>query len=318
MSRPSAARSPISTGASAARVSSSRASRGRRLEIYRIRQDPDYDAGTGRLSAILSTEARLPLQKTGPGGGSHLLEPVVQLAWSEQTEATVPNEDSLLVEFDEGNLLALSRFPGNDETETGLRGTLGVNYTGRFAAGNSVDLTFGRIYRAEAQPAFPDGSGLAGRQSDWLAASRLTLGSSIEVIGRALLDSEFGTRQSEARITYAQPGFLVGGSLSWIGAEPAENRPDDIAELRLFSGVDIGRHWRTGLSGYYDFTERDAAEAAVTVRYRTECLDARLALTRRFTDTETIRPKTSFGFQVELVGFGTGAANEAYRRTCNG
>ena len=131
-------------------------------QVYHTRQDPTFDDSTGWLSATVATEARLPLQKTGPGGGSHLLEPVLQLAWSEQTEATVPNEDSLLVEFDEGNLFALSRFPGNDAMETGFRGTLGVSYTGRFAGGNGVDLTFGRIYRAEPQATFPKGSSSGG------------------------------------------------------------------------------------------------------------------------------------------------------------
>ncbi len=287
-------------------------------QVYRTRQDSSFDAGTGRLTAALSTTLRLPLQKTGRGGAMHLIEPVVALAWLDQSAAEVPNEDSVLVEFDEGNLLALSHFSGNDLAETGFRGTVGLNYTGRFQGGNRIDLTLGRIYRSERQADFSLGSGLSGHRSDWLVASRIGLGSRVDLIGRALFDDTLEARKSEARITYRQSGFDIGGSFSWIDADPVENRPDDIAEVRVFSGLSLGRHWSTGLSGRYDFTGSDATQAGLTLRYRTECLNARLSLSQRFTDTETIRPKTTFGFIVELAGFGDDPSNQAYRRTCNG
>ena len=53
----------------------------------------------------------------GADGARHLMEPIVELAWAESSGDPTPNEDSTVVEFDEGNLFALSRFPGRDRRE---------------------------------------------------------------------------------------------------------------------------------------------------------------------------------------------------------
>lgn len=287
-------------------------------QFYRTEQDPAFATETARIAAAVSTQVSWPLSRTGPGGAHHLIEPVGALTWAEQSAAEVPNEDSVIVEFDEGNLFDLSRFPGNDTIETGLRADLALRYTGRFADGKALGLTLGRVLRAEASDEFAPGTGLAGRRSDWLAAGQVDLGGAFGVTSRLLLDDDLGARRSETRATFRAGPLGVTGSYNWLTAEPLENRPDDIEEVELSTRLRVGRHWRVGLNGRYDLTGSDAAEANLALDYATECLRVALQLERIFTDTERIRPSTTFNFGVELVGFGAEATNETYRRTCRG
>ncbi len=286
--------------------------------FYRTEQDPDFATESARLTGAVSTQLSLPLARTGPGGTQHLVEPVVALTWADQSDAEIPNEDSVIVELDEGNLFSLGRFPGDDTVETGLRADLGLRYAGRFPGGTAVDLTLGRIVRAEASDDFATETGLAGRRSDWLAAARLQFGTRVDVTSRMLFDDNLEARSSQTRMTYRQGPFSVLGSYNWLAAEPQENRPDDIDEVKLSTTLRIGRHWVTGLSGRYDFGENESSEAALSLRYRTECLRAGAILRRKFTETATIRPATTFNFGVELVGFGADPTGGAFRRTCSG
>ncbi len=287
-------------------------------QFYRTEQDPAFPTERARLSAALSTQASMPLARTGPGGAHHLIEPIAALTLAEQSAADVPNEDSVIVEFDEGNLFALSRFPGDDAIETGLRADLALRYTGVFGGGTGVGLTVGRIVRAEESGDFAEATGLSGRNSDWLAAARVDFGTAFGFTGRMLLDDAFEPRQTETRVTYRQGPLSVTGSYNWIEAEPLENQLEDIEEVKLATALRLGRHWRAGISGRYDFTENESAQAGLVLNYRTECIRVGMTLSRKFTDTETIRPATTFNFGLELVGFGADATDETYRRTCRG
>ena len=65
---------------------------------------------------------RYPMTRAMPGGAVQFLEPLAQVAWIGSSSNSVPNDESTRVDFDEGNLLALSRFPAQDRRENGLVG----------------------------------------------------------------------------------------------------------------------------------------------------------------------------------------------------
>ncbi len=116
-------------------------------DLYAIRDDDRYDDTVARLTPWLSAQLRYPL--TGSDGyASYVLEPVAQLVWSpHRNNDDIPNEESTQVEFDEGNLFALSRYPGWDVQETGLRANLGVTWTRFDPTGWSLALAAGRVFR---------------------------------------------------------------------------------------------------------------------------------------------------------------------------
>jgi lipopolysaccharide assembly outer membrane protein LptD (OstA) len=111
-----------------------------------------------------------------PTACSHLIEPTLQVAWSETYGDPVPVEDSDIVEFDEASLFALDRFPGSDRREEGTRAALGIGYTRIDPLGWSAGIAAGIVLRHEDLGQFTPGSGLDGATSDWLLAAHFTLG----------------------------------------------------------------------------------------------------------------------------------------------
>jgi len=283
---------------------------------YDTRQDRNFATGTGQITPRASLELRWPFQRSEPGGAYHLLEPVVQLAWSETSGNAVPNEDSVLVEFDEGNLFTMSRFPGEDAREQGARANVGLSWTRYDPTGWVVGVTVGRIFRAENPGQFAPGTGLAGDASHWLAAGQVRLGDRLALTHRALFDDGFTFARNETRVAWQNETAAIGSSYLWMVAEPAENRPADTHELTVDAAYRVSRHWTGRVDGRFDLVQDRAAEAGLGLEYRSECLTVDLSVSRRFTSSTNVAPSTDFGLNVSLAGFGSGRNNESYRRVC--
>ncbi|TRD22999.1 LPS-assembly protein LptD [Palleronia caenipelagi] len=290
-----------------------------RASYFTISDDDTFDDDITRLSAGIATELRWPLQRTNPGGTHQLLQPVVQIAYSDTSEDDIPNEDSVIVEFDEGNLFSMSRYPGDDAVETGLRANLGLSYTTLNRDGYGVTLGFGKVFRdSDDDNRFVETSGLSGDKSDWLAAVRFQLSDGFDLTSRAILDEDFEPHKAETRVAWRNDRVDLTGSYVWLEAEPEENRFDDIHEIILDGEVRLSRHWVGRFNGRYDLEEETAADAEFGLTYRTECLEVDLGIERNFTETENSAPSTAVGLQVRLVGFGTGRTDVSYRKICSG
>ena len=81
------------------------------FNFYDIAQDSTFPQNHSELAPDASLALRYPLSRAGAGDVTHLLEPVMQMAYIDGGRLNIPNEESTRVEFDEGNLLSLSRFP---------------------------------------------------------------------------------------------------------------------------------------------------------------------------------------------------------------
>ncbi|MES2539704.1 MAG: LPS assembly protein LptD, partial [Pseudomonadota bacterium] len=181
-------------------------------DAYTIADDAIFAGNTSRTHGTVGVELRWPWVKTEAGGATQVIEPVVQLLYASSNAETLPNEDSVLVEFDEGNLFALDRFPGSDAVERGPRANLGISWTRFDPKGWSMGVTLGRVYREADLGQFGAGSGLAGATSDWLASATFTLADSLALSGRLVLDDDFGVTKAEARVTVSTPKTALSSS----------------------------------------------------------------------------------------------------------
>ena len=283
---------------------------------FLVGQDSSHPAQSGLVTPALAATFRWPLARTTRGGAVSVIEPLAQLAWSESFGTPPPNEDSTLVQFDEGNPLALSRFPGHDRQETGVRAALGIGWTRIAKDGWSAGVTVGRILRAEADPAFTAASGLDGASSDWLVAARLGWGSHLTLTSRTLLDDDFGVTRSETRLDWTGDRVSLRATHVWVLPEAAEGRPERTDELTLDGAWRFGRNW-TGSAGVrYDVDFDRAASARVGLGYRNECASFDLSLSRRFTSSTSVAPTTDVGLKISLGGFGE--QSRARGRSCGG
>lgn len=286
-------------------------------DYYRIRQDAVYGGNSFRGAAGAGVELRWPWVRAGENGVSHVIEPVAQFVWARQSNSNIPNEDSALVEFDEGNLLSLNRFPGADELEQGPYANLGLGYTRYDPAGWTLGATLGRVYRTSNTGQFSNASGLQGSTSDWLAAVQLSVASGISLTNRMVFDSRFKLTKGEMRLALERDAYGISSSYVRLLADPAESRADAVSELTLDGRYDFTPNWAAKVSTRYDFVADRAASAGLNLAFRNECLKLDMALARRFTSSTSIKPTTSFGLSVDLLGFG-GKAKRGPAAACSG
>jgi LPS-assembly protein len=285
-------------------------------DLYRIGDDASFRETQLLGTPTLAADLRWPLVRRGVGG-SDMLTPMVQLVWTDRIGPRLPNEDSLLPEFDEGNLFALSRFPGDDLRERGVRLNIGVTWTHLSDRDWDGTLTLGRILRDEDLGQFGGVSGLSGLASDWLVAGQLRLGDRVALSGRALFDDALDLSRAEGRLDWTDQRLSAVASYVWAEADPAAARPEAASELRLDTGLQITPQWAIENDLRYDFIAGRAADARLGLVFRNECFAADVSLSRRFTSSTSVRPDTDIGLRVTLLGLGGDRAGPR-GTTCGG
>lgn len=288
-----------------------------RADIYAIGQDAAEEGTDTRLWGAIGAELRWPWVRAGKNGVAHVIEPVAQLVIAGDGTDSIPNEDSVLVEFDEGNLFALNRYPGSDAVERGIRANLGVTWLRHDPAGWTLGVAAGRVIRTEDLGQFTAASGLDGAQSDWLVAWQLGTPNGLSLTNRLLLDDGLTLTKGELRMGVTAERYAVSAGYVYVRDDPAENRPDPTEELVFDSSVKLSRGWTARLSGRYDVVLDRASRAGAALAFRNECLLVDLSLSRRFTSSTSVTPTTEFGLSVELLGFG-GSGESGPARQCRG
>ncbi len=279
------------------------------FDYYAITQDLAFDADIMRTTPSAALTLRYPLIRTS-GRATHVIEPVVQVAWSDVYGGDVPNEDSTETEFDQANLFALSRFPGQDARETGARVAYGARWTRVSPDAWNATLTFGRILREEANSAFTTSSGLQGRASDWLLAGQVDFPNGLAIDGRTLFDDSLNFAKTEARVSWSDEHLDLAASYLWIDDTTA------VSEWTLESAYQINDIWSVSADASYDFVTNRAARATIGVGWQNECLAVDLSVSRRFSSSTTVDPVTDFGLTVELRGFSAGRTAGQATRSC--
>jgi LPS-assembly protein len=282
-------------------------------DLYRVADDP----AAGWLTTLhpdVQVALRWPLVRQG-ARAVDVLEPVLALGWGDSFGDSPPNEDSRFAEFDESNLTALTRFPGEDASEAGLSLIAGATWTRTHADGRSFALTFGRILRDQGQDIAPSG-GLAGRHSDWLVAGRFDLGDGFALRARTLLTGDLDFGKTEARLTWDGARVALDAAYVWLPADPAEDRDSALSEWTLDAAYQINDRWRISADGRYDVAADRPAQAGLGLQWQNECVTVDLSVSRRYTTEGVDDPRTDFGLSVALSGFSTGSGARPAPAAC--
>jgi LPS-assembly protein len=282
------------------------------LDLKQITDDSRFETTQAGLWPQGALTLSWPLIRPGVGGGYQVLEPVAQIAHSTDTGIDSPNDDSTAVALDTGNILSFNRFPGLDRSETGTRANLALRWSAQDAAGVRIALTGGRIYRFSDTDQFSPSSGLAGRRSDWLAQVDLDIADEVRFRTLALLDDEFDLSIFEARIGWNGPGRLVlASNYIWQRADRDANLTEDVSEVYAAASLPLTRNWSARGDLRRDFTVGRTNRSGLALQYANECVRVDLSVTRRFRATSDVEPTTTYGFTVELAGFGSAGGNPA-------
>ena len=286
------------------------------LDYYNITDDPAYAETVLRSSPAVALTLRWPWMHSGAAGVTTVIEPVLSLGWSDTTTAAVPNEDSTLVEFDAANLFALSRFPGEDGREAGLRSSFGLNWTRIDPAGWSSTLSFGKILRDQPVDGLSAASGLDGRSSDWLLAGQVHLDGGFALTARTLFDDNLDFAKTDARLNWANDRLTLNAAYVWLPADADEARATPISEWTIDGRYKISDQWTISADGRYDVVADQPSRAGIGIGWRNECVTVDLSISRSYTENTTVDPSTDFGLSVNLNGFSAGRAATRTVATC--
>jgi LPS-assembly protein len=286
------------------------------MDLYNIDQDVNYKQNVTEIAPETSLKLSYPMTRSSGTGVRQFLEPVVQVAWVGGKSQHAPNDESTRADFDEGNLISLSRFPAPDRREHGPVAAYGLNWARYDPAGINARLTLGQVVRDRSESDFTKTSGLQGTVSDFLVAGQVKVRNGLQLTGRALFDASFDFSKAEIRSLVVNKNVSFAGSYVWLTPDPAEDRTQAVSELALDGRVPITRNWTANANWRYDVTDSDPTRAGAGISYRNECVEVDLSVQRRFTSSSSVEPSTSFGFTVALRGFNATTGTENYTRSC--
>lgn len=273
------------------------------LDAYGIAQNAVFETVVGRVTPAAQARLSYPLERVTARGAYQTIEPIAQLSWSQSYGDEVPNSDSLLTEFDSGNLFAWSQFSGADRRGTGPRGAIGLKMS-HHGAQASYGLTFGQILSRKVDTDYTHASGLSGQASDLLIGLSAQLPGNLSIASRALFDHDMTPTKWETRLDLARDRYTLGAVHSYVVADADENRASDLSELTLDSTVVLKTGWTASADYRYDFEQNQAAAAGFGLEYINECARVKLGISRRYTDTQSLDPTTNYSISVGFGAFG--------------
>lgn len=286
------------------------------VDTIDVRDDSNFTDVSFVTTPSSALTFRYPMTKRTERA-THYLEPLLQIAWSDVMGDEAPNEESRFVEFDEGNLLALSRFPATDRREDGFRLAYGMNWSRYAADGWNASASVGQILRAESDEDFTKASGLDGETSDFLLAGQLGLMDELTLTARSLFDDSFEFSKAELRGDWNTERVQLSTSYLWLDEDVEEDRLDPVSEVWFDGTYEVDRHWSASANWRYDIADNRSTRAGLGLLYRNECVEVDLSVSRRFTSSTSVEPSTDFGFTIALRGFSVASGTEKHARSCS-
>ncbi|MGV6848111.1 MAG: LPS-assembly protein LptD [Marinibacterium sp.] len=285
-------------------------------DLFLVRQDSTVPADISVITPRTALKLSRPMRRA-TGKAMQILEPLVQVAWSDVSNRTVPNDESNLVEFDEGNLLSLSRFPAEDRREDGLVLAYGLNWAHQpLTAGWEAHASFGQVLRQETDFDFTKGSGLSGNSSDFLVAGQVIYGDNLSLTARTTFDESLNFSKAELRGGWRRTDGEISGTYLWLDADPAEGRTQDSSEFYFDGAYQVAPNWTASANWRYDIAAAGTTTAGFGLGYRNECVAIDLSVNRNFTSSTNVEPSTIFGLTISLRGFGIADGEERYASSC--
>ena len=296
-------------------------------EATSLNQQPTYgtDGSTTAVRAqpTVATEMRWPFMRASGGGGTQIVEPIVQLIGAPNAGAflnrNIPNEDSLDFEFTDANLFAINRFPGIDRFEGGLRANVGLHASWTVGETN-VDALVGQSYREHLDKSLPPLSGLDHHVSDVVARATITPASWFDLTGRTRVDPRKGDiRFVDVVASAGTPLFRPSVGYLYSATNPYflfDQSPSSLApiyypasyfvprdEVTLSASSQYGAY---KVSGYVrrDLTLNKFVSLGAHATYEDECFIFDVNFFRRYTQINNDHGGTTLLFQITLKTVG--------------
>jgi LPS-assembly protein len=238
------------------------------------------------------------------GPVTYILEPLAQLAISPtlKQDPRIPNEDSVVFEFDDTNLFQVDKSPGFDLIDSGQRLNVGGRATMEFGDGHDASVLVGRSFRAEPDPGLPARTGLSTTESDWIFAAEGSPLRGVDLFSRwRLSSSDFSVRRLEVGADYVSNRF--SGSLRYL-EEAQDPTGQPVQDLDFRSEVYVLKHWGFTAYGSVAFQSGSWRRRDFGVVYRDDCVRVEVVYRHDETFNRTLGPSSGVFIRLTLATIG--------------
>jgi len=263
----------------------------------------DESATVTRALGVAGVDISYPLWRRD-GDRTIVLEPLLQVALSPDSDpdARIPNEDSVVLEFDETNLLRANKFPGFDLYEGGQRVNIGGRASVMYDDGRGASLLLGRSFRAKEDPQFPPRSGLQDTSSDWIVAAEATPFKGVSFFTRARFSDDDGdVRRIEAGANVETR--RVNGFVRYL-RDNQDITGVQREDIDFAADVMISGNWGVTVAGVRDVENDVWRRQEFGALYRDDCLDIAVVWVHEETYNRQLGPSDSVILRLTLATLG--------------
>lgn len=263
--------------------------------------------------AVGNAGAKLAYPLVRPGKTVDItLEPTLMTAWgfSNVNDTAIPNEDSVLYEFDETSLFDANGFSNYDLYEGDAKLSAGLTARAVWKSGVELSTTFGRRWRSRADPSFDVASNLDGTSSDWVAVASASLGKPLRIDTRLRLDDDgFKLNRIDTRVTASFKRFRAVGQYYKIDSRISPlGKPDEGIYLR--GEAQVSNRFSLIFGQLRDIDARLNAQQEFGIAYSDECSRLELAYTRSELTDRTQGPSENLSIRFTLKSIGAFGSSE--------
>ncbi|MGH7121153.1 MAG: LPS-assembly protein LptD [Acetobacteraceae bacterium] len=266
----------------------------------RLELQPDFFSFNSESTARALPEAgvtlRWPFMRSG-AWGTQLLEPIAQFIAAPNvgdSYSTIPNEDSLYLEFTDANLFGWNKFPGIDQAEGGIRANYAL-HGAWYIGGATIDGLIGQSWRLDKDSTdFPVGSGLENNLSDVVTRLSVTPNPWLDFTWQSRFASNpLRVRFTNATASFGTDRFRLSAGYLFTPTNPYEL--DTAPTIEELPEVDMPRNeislgasshigaWHLSGYGRENLADGKADSAGFTGSWENECMVVALQFARRFT-----------------------------------
>ncbi len=270
-------------------------------DLYRLETDGESDYQT-RVMPRLGLEWRFPFVRHGEAS-SQLLEPIIQLAYTpdDNTDDTLPNEDSLDTELNAGNIFSFSRFAGFDRIESGALVNFGLRFGIYGEGGGEFSLLAGQVLRFKDDDD-EEIAGLSGKSSDYVGGLEIVWPGLGHFRQEVRLDKDdLALRQNSADVEFFWNPLALFMGYTELEREEREKRE----EVNFGAAVSLPADWRVYGGVRYNLAGKVSVIQRGGLRYQGDCLGLDISYERDFGRDREIQPETRIIFRLILKNLGS-------------
>lgn len=267
------------------------------------RPQDEHDDVTGRLFPQLGVQWSLPFFRQGEEY-RQLIEPVLGgfLAPNGHNPASIPNEDSVDIEFDDTRFWSANRFTGTDRVDGGARGIYGMRTGLYHSSGAYATGFFGQAYNVRRNEEFTEGSGLAGNRSDYVARMEVSPHPWFDVITRFRLNKDdFGIERNETIAVIGPPILQLSGS--YLRAPSTQYSNGRVQQVSGVLSSKVDENWSVRAYGIRDLNDGNDlgwVNYGAGATYEDECFIFDVRWLRTFTASQEIDPGDTIYFKLSF------------------